>query len=178
MKFKKKILASLLAAILSTPAWADNVLIIGGEGDSHISVKTELEAVGHTVTYQAGSAGPTDLTGFQQVWDMRYSTALSSNDMALYDTFLKNNGYLYLSGEHGGFATRNNSIGTFTSSLGGGSISVAGFANNGQTANTTYFTGGATVDFAAAAIITSAGGRVLSSDGSGNATAKMWIGNA
>ncbi len=178
MKFKKKILATVVAAIMSSAAFADNVLIIGGEGDSHISVKTELEAVGHTVTYQAGSSGPSDLTGYQQVWDMRYSTALSADDMAKYDTFLKNNGYLYLSGEHGGFATRNNSIGAFTSSLGGGSISVAGFANNGQTANTTYFTGGATVDFAAAAIITSAGGRVLSADANGDATAKMWIGNA
>ena len=177
MKFKKKILATLVAMTLSSAVWADNVLIIGGEGDSYVSVQTELQAVGHTVTYQA-DGGPTDLTGYQQVWDMRYSTALSAGDMALYDTFLKNNGYLYLSGEHGGFATRNNSISAFTSSLGGGTISVDGFANNGQTANATYFSGGATVDFAAAATITSAGGRVLSSDANGNATSKMWIGNA
>jgi hypothetical protein len=178
MNFKKKILATIAASILSSAAWADNVLIIGGEGDSHVSVQTELEAAGHTVTYQAGSSGPTDLTGYQQVWDMRYDTALSSNDMALYDTFLKNSGYLYLSGEHGGFATRNNSISAFTSSLGGGTISVNGFANNDQTGNTTYFTGGATVDYAAAAIITSDGGRTLSQDVNGAATAKMWIGNA
>ncbi len=178
MKFKKKILATLVAAVLSSAALADNVLIIGGEGDSHISVKTELEAVGHTVTYQAGSAGPTDLTGYQQVWDMRYSTALSANDMALYDTFLRNSGYLYLSGEHGGFAVRNNSISAFTSSLGGGTISVNGFAANEQTGNTTYFIGNETVDYAAAAIITAQGGRVLSQDANGAATSMMWIGNA
>lgn len=178
MTIKKKILATLVAIAMSSASWADNVLIIGGEGDSHISVKTELEAVGHTVTYQAGSSGPSDLTGYQQVWDMRYSTALSANDMALYDTFLRNRGYLYLSGEHGGFATRNNSIGSFTSSLGGGTISVSGFSNNGQTANGTYFTNGTTVTYAAAATISSAGGRILSQDENGNPTSKMWIGNA
>ncbi len=178
MKFKKKILATLVAAAMSSAALADNVLIIGGEGDSYVSVKTELEAVGHTVTYQNTTAGPTDLTGYQQVWDMRYSTALSANDMLVYDTFLKNHGYLYLSGEHGGFAVRNNSISSFTSSLGGGTISVNGFASNEQTGNTTYFIGNETVDYAAAAIITAQGGRVLSKDASNNATAMMWVGNA
>ncbi len=175
----KKLVAAIAMALSASMAYADNVLIIGGEGDSHARIKTELELRNHTVTYQAGTSGPpADISSYQQIWDMRYGTALTADDMAKYDTFLQNRGYLYLSGEHGGFAVRNNSIGAFTSSLGGGSISVAGFASNDQTANATYFTGGATVDFAAAAIITSAGGRVLSSDGSGNATAKMWIGNA
>ena len=177
-RFLKGLLAGLALTLGISVAHADNVLIIGGEGNSHVSVQTELEAAGHTVTFQAGSAGPTDLTGYQQVWDMRYNIALSANDMALYDTFLRNNGYLYLSGEHGGFATRNNSIGAFTSSLGGGTISVSGFSQNQQNANGTYFSSGTTVTYAAAATITSAGGRVLSQDASNNATAKMWIGNA
>lgn len=175
----RKILAAFAALFsLTTVALADNVLILGGEGDSHVSVKTELEAKGHTVTYQAGTGSPGDLAGYQQVWDMRYGTALSADDMAKYDAFLKNRGYLYLSGEHAGFATRNNSISAFTSSLGGGTITVGGSPLNNQTGNGTYFPNGETVDFAAAATITSDGGRVLSADGSGNATAKMWIGNA
>ena len=175
----RKILAAFAALFsLTTVALADNVLVLGGEGDSHVSVKTELEAKGHTVTYQAGTGSPGDLAGYQQVWDMRYGTALSADDMTKYDAFLKNRGYLYLSGEHAGFATRNNSISAFTSSLGGGTITVGGSPQNNQTGNGTYFPNGETVDFAAAATITSAGGRVLSADGSGNATAKMWIGNA
>ena len=175
----RKILAAAVALFaLTTTALADNVLILGGEGDSHVSVKTELEAKGHTVTYQAGTGSPGDLAGYQQVWDMRYGTALSADDMAKYDAFLKNRGYLYLSGEHTGFAVRNDSISAFTSSLGGGTITVGGSPQNNQTGNGSYFPNGETVDFAAAATITSAGGRVLSADGSGNATAKMWIGNA
>jgi len=175
----RKILAAFAALFsLTTVALADNVLILGGEGDSHVSVKTELEAKGHTVTYQAGAGSPGSLAGYQQVWDMRYGTALSADDMAKYDAFLKNRGYLYLSGEHAGFAARNNSISSFTSSLGGGTITVGGSPQNNQSGNGTYFPNGETVDFAAAATITSAGGRVLSADANGNATAKMWIGNA
>lgn len=175
----RKILAAAAALFaLTTTALADNVLILGGEGDSHVSVKTELEAKGHTVTYQAGTGSPGDLAGYQQVWDMRYGTALSADDMAKYDAFLKNRGYLYLSGEHAGFAARNNSISAFTSSLGGGTITVGGSPQNNQSGNGTYFPNGETVDFAAAATITSDGGRILSADASGNATAKMWIGNA
>lgn len=167
-------------ALISLSANAANVLVIGGEGDSHVGVKAELEAKGHTVTIQSGTSGPGDLTGFQQVWDMRYSTALSAADKAKYDDFLKNRGYLYLSGEHAGFAVRNNSISEFTSTLGGGTISVGGSPSNGQSGNGTYFPNGETVDFAAAAEITNVGGtgRILASDNTGKATAMMWIGNA
>jgi hypothetical protein len=161
-----------------TLASADNVLIIGGEGDSRVAVQNELTAAGHTYTY--ASTHPGDLTGYQQVWDMRINDAISASEAALYDTFLQNNGYLYLSGENSGFATRNNSISAFVSTLGGGTVTVSGSANNTQTANTTYFPNGETVTYAAAADIDNTGGtgRVLTSDGNGGVTAMMWLGNA
>ena len=153
----------------------DNVLIIG-YGDANIQAR--LEAAGHTVTTQ--SSTPADLTGYQQVWDMRYNNyVMTSAEKSAYDTFLKNNGYVYFAGENSSFGTRNNDVGAFVTSLGGGTITVGGSAYNTQTANTTYFSNGETVDFIAAAAITTDGsGRALTSDSSGNVTAMMFIGNA
>ena len=174
---KRKILASaILAALLSTTALADNVLIIGGEGDSYAAIQNELTDAGHTSTYAASHPG--DITGYDQVWDMRINRAINASEQAAYDTFLKNNGYLYLAGENSSYAVRNNSIGEFTSSLGGGNITVGGYPSNAQDGNDSYFSDDTTVDFIAAATITTEGGRVLAADAYGNATAMMWIGNA
>ena len=179
---KRKILVGVLATLLSTTAaWADNVLILGGEGDSYVSVQTELENAGHTVTYDSGTVLPGDISGYQQIWDMRYNTAVSESDMAAYDTFLQNNGYLYFTGEHSGFATRNNSISDFTNTLGGGTITVSGFAIDQQDAVDGFFSADTTVKYSASAIITiDEGGtaRVLSTDANGDPTGIMYIGNA
>ena len=180
----KKLLTGAILALgltTTTSAWADNVLILGGESDSYVSVKAELENAGHTVTYDSGTVLPGDISGYQQIWDMRYSTAVSESDMAAYDTFLKNNGYLYFTGEHDGFATRNNSISAFTNTLGGGTITVSGFAIDQQDAVDGFFSNDTTVKYSASAIITiDEGGtaRVLSTDANGDPTGVMWIGNA
>ena len=171
----------IVLALFSTAALADNVLILGGEGDSYVSVQTELEAAKHTVTYDSGTVLPDDISSYQQIWDMRYNTAVSESDMAAYDTFLKNNGYLYFTGEHSGFATRNNSISDFTNTLGGGTITVSGFAIDDQDAVDGFFSADTTVKYSASAIITiDEGGtaRVLSTDANGDPTGIMYIGNA
>ena len=175
MKNIIKYITFLSVLFFSTTAYADNVLIVG-YGDANI--QSRLEAAGHTVT-TLGST-PADLTGYNQVWDMRYNNyVMSAAEKSAYDTFLKNNGYIYFAGENSSFATRNNDVGAFVSTLGGGTITVGSMAYNTQTANTTYFSNGETVDFIAAAGITTDGtGRALASDSSGNVTAMMWIGNA
>jgi hypothetical protein len=166
------------ALFFGSTALADNVLIVGSYGDAGTSIKNELEAVGHTVTQV--SSLPSDMSNIDQAWDLRVNSAISSADQITYDTFLGNGGYLYLAGENSSFATRNNSISAFTSTLGGGTISVGGSPNNAQTGNTSYFSEGTTVDFIAAAGIDNTGGtgRVLASDGNGIPTAMIWIGNA
>lgn len=170
----------MTAALLSTAAMADNVLILNGEGDSYVAVQTELEAAGHTVTYDSGTSLPADISGYQQIWDMRINQAISQSEIDAYDTFLQNSGYLYLSGENTSFATRNNSISAFTSTLGGGAVTVGGRPSNAQDGNDSYFSADTTVDFIAAATITNDGGtgRVLAADANGSPTAMMWIGNA
>jgi hypothetical protein len=174
----KKILATI-TMLMSLSVWAgDNVLIVGSYGDAGTSIRTELEAVGHTVTNV--NSLPADLSNINQIWDLRINAAISVEDQTAYDTFLQNSGYLYLAGENAGFATRNNSISAFTSTLGGGTISVGGSPSNAQIGNNLYFTDGSTVSFIAAARIDNTGGtgRVLASDANGNATAMIWIGNA
>ena len=179
MKFKI-LMSAMTAALLSTAAMADNVLILNGEGDSYVAVQTELEAAGHTVTYDSGTSLPADISGYQQIWDMRINQAISQSEIDAYDAFLQNSGYLYLSGENTSFATRNNSISAFTSTLGGGAVTVGGRPSNAQDGNDSYFSADTTVDFIAAATITNDGGtgRVLAADANGSPTAMMWIGNA
>jgi hypothetical protein len=175
----KKLLAMITTMIIPLGVWAsDNVLIVGSYGDAGTPIRTELEAVGHSVTMV--SSLPGDLSNVNQIWDLRINDAISAADQAAYDTFLQNSGYLYLAGENAGFATRNNSISTFTSTLGGGNITVGGYPSNSQTGNNLYFTSGTSVSFIAAAGIDNTGGtgRVLASDANGNPTAMIWIGNA
>ena len=175
----KKLLASAITALsLSTAAMADDVLIVGEYGDAGDNIKAELEAAGHTVGKVTSL--PADISSIDQIWDLRINSAISTDDQSAYDTFLQNSGYLYLAGENTHFATRNNSISSFTSTLGGGTITVGGSPSNAQDGNDSYFTDTTTVDFIAAAGITNTGGtgRVLAADSNGNPTAMMWIGNA
>ena len=171
-------MSAIVAALLSTAAMADSVLIVGEYGDAGDNIKAELEAAGHTATKVTSL--PADISSIDQIWDLRINNAISSADQTTYDTFLQNSGYLYLAGENTSFATRNNSISAFTSTLGGGTISVGGRPSNAQDGNDGYFTNTTTVDFIAAAGITNTNGtgRVLASDSNNNATAMMWIGNA
>jgi hypothetical protein len=169
----KKILFALL--LFCSNAFADNVLLIGG---NDANIRARLENAGHTVTYLANT--PANLSGYKQVWDLRYNNyAMTAAEKSAYTTLLQNNGFLYFAGENSAFATRNNDIGSFVTSLGGGTITVSGSAANGQTGSNVYFSNGETATYIAAAKITKTGsGRVLTADSSGNATAMMWVGNA
>ena len=179
MRINKLIPTAVLALGCVTMANADTALVLGGTAwDESVAIRTELAAQGHTVTYDAGSSLPADISSYNQVWDLRVGDAISASDTVQYDTFLKNDGYLYLAGENNSFATRNNSISTFTSTLGGGTITVGGSPNNSQSGNDNYFSASTSVSYVNAATVTSTGGRVLTADGTGKATGKMWIGRA
>ena len=174
----KSLLGGIMLSFVGAIALADNVLIVGEFGDAGDNIKAELETANHTVTKV--SSLPTDISSINQIWDLRILSAISSVETTTYSEFLKDSGYLYLAGENSGFAIRNNSISAFTSTLGGGAVSVGGSPSNTQDGSDSYFGSGTTVEFAAAATITNTGGtgRALSSDTSGNATAMIWIGNA
>jgi len=89
-----------------------------------------MTAAGFTVTANVGvPAG--DLSGYRQIWDIRFDNTqpLSASDDTAYTTYLAGGGTLFLIGENTGFPTRNNSITTLISALGGGTVTVTSAAN-------------------------------------------------
>jgi hypothetical protein len=180
----KKLLGALVAlfALVST-AYADQALIIdAGYSTVTQNVKGRLEAAGHTVTVTTDlSLIPTTTGSYQQVWDLRYSAALTSGEQTKYQSFITNGGFAYFVTENPGCCmARNNSVAALITSLGGGSTQIGpGWANNVETnMNTTYMTNGLTVNYAAVAAIVNSQGIPLISDGSGAVSGMSWIGRA
>lgn len=172
----------LLLLLFVTNVFADNVLVVHQNySGTQTNIGARLIAAGHNVTYT--TSDPTDLSGYQQVWDVRYSVAVSGGLATLYDTFIKNSGYLYLTAENPGCcAVRNNSVASFISNAGGGVTTIGGSA--GQTSNTlnvvntNYMTQGITVTFAAGSAIANSQGTWLFKDSAGKVGGMMWVGNA
>ena len=182
MSHRGRTLAAALALIFApTAALADNVFVV----DANYSTVTQavvgrLQAKGHTVTT---GGPPSSLTGYQQVWDLRYPTALTSSETSLYTGFITNGGFAYFTTENPGCCTaRNNSVASLIMGLGGGNTVIGGA--NGMTANVsswvnnTYITPGITINFAAISAITNSQGIPLFEDSSGKIQAMSWIGRA
>jgi len=180
----RKILAALVALIaFVSPVLADQALIIdAGYSNVTQNVKGRLEAAGHTVTVTSDvSTIPMGTGSYQQVWDLRYSAALTSGEQTKYQSFITNGGFAYFVTENPGCCmARNNSVAALVTALGGGSTQIGpGWANNVETnLNTTYMTNGITVNYAAVAAIVNSQGIPLISDGSGAVSGMSWIGRA
>jgi hypothetical protein len=146
----------------------------GVEADVLGNLTTIMAAAGLTVTANVGiPAG--DLSGYAQIWDIRYTNAtpLTAGDITSYTTYLAAGRTLVVIGENTAFATRNNSIVTLISDLGGGSITVT-TPNNAQTVQSP-FTGPASITsitFLAAGGTTNAGtGTFITKDVTNNGAA-------
>lgn len=184
----KKLLKGLLASVMltvgiSTTALADQVLVIDGQYNSATTnVVSRLQAAGHTVTTTTDvSTIPTGTGTYQQVWDLRYSAALSAGEVTNYTQFITAGGFAYFVTENPGCCmTRNNSIAQLVTDLGGGSTQIGpGWAANVETnLNTTYMTQGITVNYLAVAAIVNSSGIPLISDAQGNVSGMSWIGRA
>jgi hypothetical protein len=180
----KKILAAIFGLFsLTSTVLADQALIIdAGYSNVTQNVQNRLEAAGHTVTITSDvSQIPTGTGTYQQVWDLRYSAALTSGEQTNYQSFVTAGGFAYFVTENPGCCmARNNSVAALVTALGGGSTQIGpGWANNVETnMNTTYMTNGITVNYAAVAAIVNSQGIPLISDGSGNVSGMSWIGRA
>ena len=169
----KKIFAALVALFaFVTFAHADSVLVIDAAYSNVTqNVKGRLEAAGHTVTVTTDvSLIPTSKSTYQQVWDLRYSAALTSTEQTNYQSFITNGGFAYFVTENPGCCmARNNSVAALVTALGGGSTQIGpGWANNVETnMNTKYMTNGITVNYAAVAAIVNSQGIPLIQDSSG-----------
>lgn len=178
----KKIITGFLC-VISLNVLADNVLIVDPNyGGVATNVEGRLVAAGHSVT--TVTSAPTSLTGYQQVWDLRYASALTSNETTLYTSFITNGGFAYFVTENPGCCmSRNNSIAALVTALGGGTTTIGGNGNNWaanveSNVNTTYMTSGITVNYAAVAAIVNSQGIPLISDSSGQVSGMSWIGRA
>ena len=175
----KRIVTTILLC-LSFTALADQVLVVDPNYAGVAGAVTgRLEAAGHTVT--TTTSAPTSLTGYQQVWDLRYSAALTTSETTLYSTFIRSGGFAYFVTENPGCCmARNNSVAALVTELGGGTTQIGpGWANNVETnMNTTYMTAGLTVNYAAVAAIVNSQGIPLISDSSGAVSGMSWIGRA
>jgi hypothetical protein len=102
----------------------------GIEADTLANLTSIMGAAGLTVTANVGIPGGS-LSGYAQIWDVRFNdlTPLTAGDITSYTTYLAGGRTLVVIGENVSFATRNNSIVTLISDLGGGSITLTTPAN-------------------------------------------------
>ena len=185
----KKILATavafFVAAMVSTAAMADNALVIGDYNNAPDSVKERLEAAGHTVTIQRNTSNPpADISAYDQIWDLRWNTALDAGTTAQYDDFVKNGGFLFMATENPGCCNAPNATkAALITQMGGGDTTIGGTAGSTENqvvngTNTTYMTSGLTVNFSAISAIENTQGTALITDANGKIAAMMWVGNA
>ncbi|MDP4535972.1 PEP-CTERM sorting domain-containing protein [Alkalimonas collagenimarina] len=141
MKALKPVVCAI-GLVFSSLASAGPILIINGadqttEVGTTSAVTANLtslhEAVGNTVTVSNTILG--DLSGFSQVWDVRFfnAAALDAGSQTTYQNYLSNGGGLFLMGENSSFMARNNSILSLIDMLGGGSLGFQGSCQSNQT---------------------------------------------
>lgn len=116
--------------VAATLAQAEPVLIVNGRSalsESPFvtdSVTAQLSAyhllAGNTVT--VADAVPGDISGYSQVWDVRYSTAINGAEQSLYLSYLAAGGEMVVVGENSFYNTRNTSVLAFISAAGGGAL--------------------------------------------------------
>ena len=127
-KFLSKLIA--LSLILSTNSFAGDVLIYQFVESIGSIVSDRQIFAGNTPTVidLSGSGysnlNPSGLNTYSQVWDLGATAgAMNSNIISAYTSYLSQGGTLFLMGENDGFMSRNNSIFSLISTLGGGSVS-------------------------------------------------------
>jgi hypothetical protein len=182
----KNILGAILALFtLVSIAHADSVLIIdAGYSTVTANVKGRIEAAGHTTTVTTDvSLIPTNKNTYQQVWDLRYSAALTAGEQTNYQAFVTNGGFAYFVTENPGCCmARNNSVAALITALGGGTTTIGANYNTAadveSNVNTTYMTSGITVNYAAVSAIINSQGIPLIQDGTGDVSGMSWIGRA
>jgi hypothetical protein len=182
----KRILTAIaMLFALVTAAYADSVLIIdAGYSTVTANVKGRIEAAGHTTTVTTDvSQIPTATGTYQQVWDLRYSAALTAGEQTNYQAFVTAGGFAYFVTENPGCCmSRNNSVAALITALGGGTTTIGSNFNTAadveSNVNTTYMTSGITVNYAAVSAIINSQGIPLISDGTGDVSGMSWIGRA
>lgn len=168
MQMNLKLLVGAMTVAMSGTVFAGPVLIVNGadstsEPDTTAAITANLSnlhtAAGNTVTIVSDI--PSNLSGYTQVWDIRFSNhfALTTGQQSQYLGFLQAGGGMFLMGENYSFMDRNDSIFDFIALAGGGSLTWA-FGCDGVQRVNAPFTGPnavASVDYLCAGGVSDAG---------------------
>ena len=167
----------------------DKVLILyRGVDDAQtaINVKLRLEAAGHTVTLRDDGSildtdVPADSANFEQIWDLRFTAAPEPPARNIYDSYVENGGFLFLSSEHTPWAAYNERREKLIQQMGGGATSI-GRADGNNTSvdgqNNTFLPDNLTYDSSGVGKIVNDKGIPLYTDSDGDVIAMMWAGRA
>ena len=159
---------------LTSKAEADSVLVIHQNyGGAHTNVGSRLITEGHTVTYSTSTTLPT-ITGYDQIWDLRYQYGYSAAEVSTLDNFVKNGGFLMMNGENSGFATRNNAMASVVSAAGGGTLTFGSGSNSYTVINTAFSNDTGTVTGAAGSSLSNSQGQYVFKTSGGVIGGMIW----
>jgi hypothetical protein len=101
----------------------DILFIEGAEGGHPYSdqASNDLITLGHNVTIVTNPLG--NYAGYDQVWDFRYTTQMTNQDIIDQGAYLASGGRMLVLGEHSGFeGSRNVSLRNWIAGVGGGNV--------------------------------------------------------
>jgi len=159
---------------LTSKAEADSVLVLHQNyGGAHTNIGSRLFTEGHTITYSTGGV-PTDVSSYQQIWDLRYNNTYAASEVTVLDNFVKNGGFLMMNGENSGFASRNNAIATVVSTAGGGTLTFGSGSNSYTVINTAFSDDTGTVTGAAGSSLSNSQGQYVFKTSGGVIGGMIW----
>jgi len=169
------LLSSLISLwLFVSVAQADSVLVIHQNyGGAQSNIGSQLTSEGHTVTYSTSTTLPS-ITGYAQIWDVRYEYGYSASEVTALSNFVQNGGFLMMNGENSGFATRNNAIASVVSAAGGGTLTFGSGSNSYTVINSTFTNDTGTVTGAAGSSLTNSQGQYVFKTSSGVIGAMIW----
>jgi autotransporter-associated beta strand protein len=163
----------------------------GDSASAATQLQTQLQNAGFSSgNITIGSSLPGSLSGYSQIWDVRYNNTandiISAANATAYNTYLQSGGKLFLMGENSNFVTRDNSIISFLQNEGSGTITLGpNTILSGTVANSTATIIGPlattpntvpTVRFYATGQFSTFGdGTCVVEDPSGNCAGAVWI---
>jgi hypothetical protein len=109
------------------------------ETNALANLNTLMTDIGYTNVTTSDVVPSGDLSGYGQIWDIRYDVAITNTEQGYYETYLQGGGTLVLTGQYASLNDRDTSITTLINAFGGGTMTLT-TPNPSQTVQS-YFTG-------------------------------------
>ncbi|MDR1075300.1 MAG: hypothetical protein LBL59_03070 [Xanthomonadaceae bacterium] len=173
-------LIGVTLAVHGQASLAGNVLVVNGGADTFepettVDITRNLQVVcSGNNQYRVTSSVPSNLSAYQQIWDLRYDGVITPEEHEQYLRFLRSGKRMFVMGENGGFQGRNNSVIDLIEAAGGGLMTFAK-PGNIQTIHAPFDEGGATlVSYRNVGGVVSPGTGAFISSGARGGTGVSW----